>query len=95
MSCSFVVVSDPTLARLPPRDTIKRRIRLLRQNNQIVKEPNDPNFASVPDKLTKTLRNDLFLRCDTGPGMLLAKSFCNTPDQFLRRPGQNCDIRER
>ena len=95
LSCSFVVVSDPTLARLPPRDTIKRRIRSLRQTNQVVKEPNDPNFASVPDALTKTLRNDLFLRCDTGPGMMIANSFSNTPDRFLRRPGQNSDIRER
>lgn len=95
LSCSFLVVSDPTLALLPPRDNIKRRIRLLRQTNQVVKEPNDPNFASVPDALTKTLRDDLFLRCDTGPGMMIAKSFCNTPDRFLRRLGPNSDIRER
>ncbi|CAF1407048.1 unnamed protein product [Adineta ricciae] len=61
-------MADPSIARLPVRDNIKRRIRLLRQNNQIVKEPNDPNFASVPIPLTKTIRNDQFLRCDTGPG---------------------------
>ncbi|CAF1250999.1 unnamed protein product [Adineta ricciae] len=61
-------MSDPSIARLPVRDNIKRRIRLLRQNNQMVKEPNDPNFASVPIPLTKTIRNDQFLRCDTGPG---------------------------
>lgn len=62
-------MSDPSLARLPPRDNLKRRIRMQRQINQMVKEPNDPNFSSVPVKLTKTLRDDQFLRCDTGPGM--------------------------
>ncbi|CAF3622430.1 unnamed protein product [Rotaria socialis] len=59
---------DPSIARLPVRDNIKRRIRMLRQNNRVVKEPNDPNFSSVPLSLTKTIRNDQFLRCDTGPG---------------------------
>ncbi|CAF1533811.1 unnamed protein product [Adineta ricciae] len=61
-------LSDPSLARLPIRDNLKRRVRMLRQKNQMVKEPNDPNFLSVPVKLTTTLRNDQFLRCDTGPG---------------------------
>ncbi|CAF0784768.1 unnamed protein product [Adineta ricciae] len=41
---------------------------MLRQKIQMVKEPNDPNFHSIPVKLTTTLRNDQFLRCDTGPG---------------------------
>jgi hypothetical protein len=71
MSFCFLSIdlSDPAIARLPVRDNIKRRIRMLRQNNQVVKEPNDPNFPSVPIPLTKTLRKDQFLRCDTGPGM--------------------------
>ena len=38
----FQFISDPSLARLPVRDNIKRRIRMLRQNNQVVREPNDP-----------------------------------------------------
>ncbi|CAF2082278.1 unnamed protein product, partial [Rotaria magnacalcarata] len=62
-------ISDPSIVRLPARDNIKRRIRMLRHNNQVVKEPNDPNFPSVPIQLTKTARKDQFLRCDTGPGM--------------------------
>ncbi|CAF3023510.1 unnamed protein product [Rotaria sp. Silwood2] len=62
-------MSDPTIARrLPVRDNIKRRIRMLRQNNQLVKVPNDQNFSSVPIPLTKTVRQDQFLCCDTGPG---------------------------
>ncbi|CAF4499658.1 unnamed protein product [Rotaria socialis] len=61
-------ISDRSIARLPARDNIKRRIRMLRHNNQVVKEPNDPNFPSVPIQLTKTARKDQFLRCDTGPG---------------------------
>ena len=64
-------LSDPSIARLSVRDNIKRRIRVLRQKNQLVKEPNDPKFASVPITLTKTLCGCPFLRCDTGPGMLL------------------------
>ncbi|CAF1609335.1 unnamed protein product, partial [Adineta ricciae] len=39
---------------------------MLRQKNQSVKKPNDPSFHSIPVKLTTTLRNDQFLRCDTG-----------------------------
>ncbi|CAF2089247.1 unnamed protein product [Rotaria magnacalcarata] len=61
-------ISDPSIVRLPVRDNIKRRIRMLRHNNQVVKEANDPNFPSIPIQLTKTTRNDQFLRCDTGPG---------------------------
>lgn len=61
-------LSDPSLARLPVRDNIKRRIRMLRQNNQIVKEPNDPQFQSVPTQLTLNHRQEQFLQCDTGPG---------------------------
>jgi MULE transposase domain len=41
---------------------------MLRQNNLIVKEPNDPQFQSVPTQLITTHRQDPFLRCDTGPG---------------------------
>ena len=65
---SYKNISDPSIARLPVRDNIKRRIRMLRQNNQLVKEPNDPKFPSVPLLLTKTIRDETFLRCDTGPG---------------------------
>ncbi|CAF3298248.1 unnamed protein product [Rotaria socialis] len=65
---SSIDISDRSIARLPARDNIKRRIRMLRHNNQVVKEPNDPNFPSVPIQLTKTARKDQFLRCDTGPG---------------------------
>ena len=62
-------MSDPSIARLSVRDNIKRRIRILRQNNQLLKEPNDPKFPSVPLQLTKTIREETFLRCDPGPGM--------------------------
>ena len=61
-------LSDPSLALLPVRGKIKRRIRMLRQNNQIVKEPNDPQFQSVPTHLTLNHRQEQFLQCDTGPG---------------------------
>ena len=61
-------LSDPLLARLPVRDNIKRRIRMLRENNQIVKEPSNPQFQSVPTQLTLNHRQEQFLHCDTGPG---------------------------
>lgn len=61
-------MSDPALARLPVRDNIKRRIRMVRQNNDLVSEPKDLQFASVPPQLTQTHREELFLRSDTGPG---------------------------
>ncbi|CAF1482897.1 unnamed protein product [Didymodactylos carnosus] len=61
-------MSDPSLSRVPPRDHVKRRIRMLRQDKNLPSAPNDPNFASVPVSLTKTLRQDQFLRCDTGAG---------------------------
>ncbi|CAF3208004.1 unnamed protein product [Rotaria socialis] len=48
-------LSDPSIARLPLRDNIKRRIRILHQKNQLVKEPNDPKFAPVPIAFTKTV----------------------------------------
>jgi hypothetical protein len=44
---------------------------MLRHNALLVKEPNDPMLPAVPTLLTKTLRQDQFLRCDTGRGMLL------------------------
>ncbi|CAF4947347.1 unnamed protein product [Rotaria sp. Silwood1] len=62
-------LSDPGISRLPSRDNIKRRIRMLRQNKNVVAAPNDPNFASIPTLLTRTVRQDQFLCCDTGPGM--------------------------
>jgi len=55
---------------------------MLRQNNQVVKEPNDPNFSSVPIPLTKTTREDQFLRCDTGPGMSSSTSQKNNLFSF-------------
>ncbi|CAF2161520.1 unnamed protein product [Rotaria magnacalcarata] len=67
-TCKVNDISEPSIVRLPARDNIKRRIRMLRHNNQVVKDPNDPNFPSVPIQLTKTARKDQFLRCDTGPG---------------------------
>ncbi|CAF3422303.1 unnamed protein product [Rotaria socialis] len=63
-------LSDPSIARLPLRDNIKRRIRILHQKNQLVKEPNDPKFAPVPIAFTKTVLGYLFLRYDTGSGTL-------------------------
>ena len=68
-------MSDPAISRLPVRDYIKRRVRILRQKNQVVKELNDPNFASVPTPLTETIHGNQFLRCDTGPGTLSNTSY--------------------
>ena len=68
MTMSLLDVSDPSLARLPVRDNIKRRIRALRQNNQVAKERNNLQFDSVLTKLTMNQRKEIFLRCDTGPG---------------------------
>ncbi|CAF1029457.1 unnamed protein product [Didymodactylos carnosus] len=63
-------MSDEALARLPSRDNIKRRIRMLRQDKKLPSAPNDPNFPNVPTALTVTSRGDKFLRCDTGPDIL-------------------------
>ncbi|CAF3659895.1 unnamed protein product [Rotaria socialis] len=64
----YKALSDQGIARLPIRDNIKRRIRMVRKNKNIVNAPNDPNFTTIPTSLTKTVRDDMFLRCDTGPG---------------------------
>ena len=69
----FLGLSDPALARLPRRDNIKRRIRKLRQNNDIDQVSNDTNFPVVPIQLTKTLRANEFFRCDTDSGMSLRR----------------------
>lgn len=69
---SLTELSDPSLARLPVRDNIKRRIRMVRQNHQVVKEPNDPEFRAVPTKLTVNHRDENFLQCDSGPGKQLS-----------------------
>ena len=71
MKLLFLGLSDPALAHLPIRDNIKRRIRKLRQNNDIAQASNDANFPVVPIQLTKNLRANEFLCCDTGPGMSL------------------------
>ena len=46
---------------------------MVRQNKNTVhvQPPNDPNFLSISILLTKTVHGDMFLRCDTGPGMFL------------------------
>ncbi|CAF4843976.1 unnamed protein product [Rotaria sp. Silwood2] len=81
---------DPSIARLPVRENIKRRIRMLRQNKQLVKEPNDPQFPSVPHELTLTRRKEIFLCSDTGPGttksdtiMLTIVVFVSGDDRIL------------
>ncbi|CAF0959112.1 unnamed protein product [Didymodactylos carnosus] len=61
-------MSDEALARLPSRDNIKRRIRMLRQDKKLPSSPNDPNFPNVPTALTVTSCGDKFLRSDTGSG---------------------------
>ena len=67
---SFLLgMSDEGITRLPPLGNIKRWIRKLRYNNDLVPSPNDVNFISIPAILCKTLRQAQFLRCDTGPGM--------------------------
>ncbi|CAF4586963.1 unnamed protein product [Rotaria sp. Silwood2] len=74
----YKALSDQRIARLPIRDNIKRRIRMVRQNKNIVNAPNDPNFTSIPTSLTKTVRDDMFLRCDTGPGDARILIFAST-----------------
>ena len=67
---SFLLgMSDDGITRLPSRENIKRRIRKLRYNNDLVPPPNDANFISIPAILCKTLRRAQFLHCDTGPDM--------------------------
>ena len=62
-------MSDEGITRLPSRENIKRRIRKLRYNNDLVPPPNDTNFISIPAILCKTLSQAQLLGCDTGPGM--------------------------
>ena len=71
MKLLFLGLFDSVLARLPIRDNIKRRIRKLRQNNDIAQASNNTNFPVVPIQLIKTLRANEFLHCDTDPGMSL------------------------
>ena len=69
MKSPLLALSDPALTRVASRDNIKRRIRKLRQGKDIAQATNDPNFPAVHVQLTKTIRHDQFLRCDTGSGM--------------------------
>ncbi|CAF4353068.1 unnamed protein product [Rotaria sp. Silwood2] len=62
-------MTDQGISRLSSRDNIKRRIRMLRQSKHVIVAPNDPSFESIPTSLTKTVRLDQFLWCDTGPDM--------------------------
>ncbi|CAF1383841.1 unnamed protein product [Didymodactylos carnosus] len=62
-----IAMSNEALARLPSRDNIKRRIRMLRQDKKLPSAPNEPDFPNVLTALTVTSRGDKFLRCDTGP----------------------------
>ncbi|CAM4799007.1 unnamed protein product [Rotaria magnacalcarata] len=64
----YKALSDQGIARLPIRDNIKRRIRMVHKNKNIANAPYDPNFTTIPTSLTKTVRDDMFLRCDTEPG---------------------------
>ena len=41
------------------------------KNTVHVQLPNDLNFISISISLTKTVYDDMFLSCDTGPGMFL------------------------
>ena len=41
------------------------------KNTVHVQPLNDPNFISILIPLTKTVHDDMFLRCDTGPGIFL------------------------
>jgi hypothetical protein len=41
---------------------------MLRQNKQVVRQPNDPAFESVPAQLTINHRQQKFRQCDTGEG---------------------------
>ena len=61
-------LSDPPLAHLSARDHIKRRIRMLRQSNQVVKEPNNLQFQSVLTQFTGNHPRKNFPQRDTGPG---------------------------
>ena len=54
------------LTHLPSRDNVKGRIRQLRQRKDIAQASNDPNFPAVPAQLTKAIRQDQFLHCETG-----------------------------
>ena len=65
----LLALSDSVLARLPSCANIKRRTRKLRQRKDIAQAPSDPNLLIVPVQLTKTVRHDQFLRCDTGSGV--------------------------
>ncbi|CAF1347396.1 unnamed protein product [Rotaria sordida] len=74
-------MTDQAIACLPACDNVKRRIRMLRQNKHVIATPNDLNFESIPTSLTKTIRLDQFLRCDTGPSNERILIFAST-EQF-------------
>ncbi|CAF3449814.1 unnamed protein product [Rotaria socialis] len=61
-------LSDHAVARLPDFKHVKRNIQNHRVKKDFPKIPHDKTFNLIPDKLTTTKRNSLFLQFDSGPG---------------------------
>ena len=56
------------VARLPNFKHVSRTIQRQRIMKDLPHIPHDKNFASVPTSLTTTIRDELFLQYDSGPG---------------------------
>ncbi|CAF1988490.1 unnamed protein product, partial [Rotaria magnacalcarata] len=61
-------LSDHAVARLPDFKHVKRNIQNHRVKKDLPEIPHDKTFNLIPDKLTTTKRNSLFLQFDYGPG---------------------------
>lgn len=61
-------LSDNAVARLPDFKHIKRNVQNQRGKNDLPQIPHDKTFNQIPDKLTKTKRNNILLQFDSGPG---------------------------
>ncbi|CAF3126501.1 unnamed protein product [Rotaria socialis] len=61
-------LSDHAVARVPDFKHVKRNIRNHRVKKDLPEIPHDKTFNVIPDKLTTTKRNSLFLQFDSDPG---------------------------
>ncbi|CAF2842625.1 unnamed protein product [Rotaria sp. Silwood2] len=60
--------SNEMVALLPNFKHIKRNIQRQRKKNDLPQVPQDKHFTMIPTILTITLRKDIFLQFDSGPG---------------------------
>ncbi|CAF1618235.1 unnamed protein product, partial [Rotaria magnacalcarata] len=84
----LVNLSDNAIARLPNFKHVKRTIQNRRGQNGLPKIPHDKTFDQIPDQLSTTKRNTVFLRYDSGSGNDRIIIFSSTEQLQLLENGE-------